>query len=323
MCRIDTNMNQTLQKTLFSRRFLAPLLSAMSLCIPLSLSAQTYNWSETYGSSIYLGQGNSAVVSANTQAIADNACAPTAVAMGLDYLYGQESATFANNPDGYGTVNQLITDMGTTSSGTTGGGVTTGLGTYSTVDNPAANYFTYSQNTTTAPTTMAASIGNLSALDALQLGILWTTTPVSGAVSSGNDGGHFVTVTGVNLTVSGSSVTGTINILDPWGNNGQTIPPYNAGTVAVTQTLNVSTVTLDGGASVLEVSGWLPIDAGNPYDITSYDGTASGEYGSLHADYGYIALDEIEAIPEPSTMALLLAPLGAGLLRMLRKNRTA
>jgi len=300
---------------------MAPLLSVMSVCIPLSLNAQTYGWSENYGS-INLGQGNSAIVSANTQAIANNACAPTAVAMGLDYLYSEDPVSFASNPDGYGTVNQLITAMGTTSAGTTGGGVTTGLGTYSTVDNLAADYFTYSQNTVTSPTAMAATIGNLNtSLQALQLGILWTGTPVSGAVTSGNDGGHFVSVTGVNLTVSGSTVTGTITVLDPWG-LGASSAPHNAATSAATQTLTVTTDTLNGGATVLEVTGWTPV-GNQPFDQTANDGTGAADYGFAQADYGYIAFDEIESIPEPSTMALLLTPLGAGLLRLLRKNRTA
>ncbi|MGD0816242.1 MAG: C39 family peptidase [Verrucomicrobiota bacterium] len=313
-------MNQTLQKTLFTRRFLAPLLSALSVCIPLSLNAQTYNWSENYGS-ISLGQGNSDIVSANTQAIANNACAPTAVAMGLDYLYGEDPISFANNPDGYGTVNQLITAMGTTSTGTYASGVTTGLGTYSTVDNPANDYFTYAQNSVSTPTTMAASIGSASALQAVQLGILWTSEPVSGAVSIGS-GGHFVTLTGVNLAVSGSSVSGTINVLDPWGSNGETGSPYNAGTSAQSFTLSVETETLTGVGSVLEVYGWSPLGE-QPNDDGAKVGTGATEYGFTQPDYGYIALDEIESIPEPSTMALLLTPLGAGLLRMLRKNRTA
>ena len=73
---------------------------------------------------------------------------------------------------------------------------------------------------------------------------------------------------------------------------------HNAATSAATQTLTVTTDTLNGGATVLEVTGWTPV-GNQPYDQTAIDGTGAADYGIVQADYGYIALDEIESIPEP------------------------
>ena len=125
------NQNQTVPKTLL-------ITSLLALAAGLSAHAQTYVSSEasTYDSSITpLGQGNNAIVTANTQSVANNACVPTATANGLSYLEAYQTGLgnpdpFSATPDTYPTVNTLIGNMGTTASGTSTTGQINGLWSY-------------------------------------------------------------------------------------------------------------------------------------------------------------------------------------------------
>jgi hypothetical protein len=297
------------------RSCLVLLVGALSICVAFTLDAQTN--SENYGS-IDLGQGDPAVVSANSQGVANNACAPAAVANGLAYLYGLVPSYFTSNPDNDTAVNALISAMGTGTTGTTGPNALSGLQTYlgPSGANPTSPKITLSQ--TADPT--AASLGTaLAAGSAVQLGILWGALN-SGTFTSGNDGGHFVSLTGMSISTSTGS--GTMTILDPWGVGSGASSPYNSGTTgADTLTLTVTTITYNSG-TYLEVQYPSPSSV-NPQDTTSKNNTAASSYGISLFDAGIINLDEIETIPEPTTMSLLLLPLGAGMLQMLRKNRSA
>jgi hypothetical protein len=297
-------MNQTTQKTLFSRRFV-PLIGSVLVCISLSLRAQTN--SEDYSLSPDLGQGNAGVTSYNSQA-----CAPTAVANGLAYLYGINPGDFYNiNPGTYGTVNTLIGSgyMDTTSAGTTGPNINTGVQNWATANTSALLVNQYSDPT-------AASLSSaLSTDQAVQLGILWGN--FSGSTFNQEGGGHFVSLTAMSINSSGS---GTITVLDPWGTGNGSTP----GTTAVSISLTVSTVSMTVGSSqvsVLDVT--YPNDTGStvPKDNPAATGTGENNYGNFFFDTGIIAIDEVECIPEPSTMTLLAAPLAAGVLRLLRKRR--
>jgi len=306
-----------MKKTLTSRPLFVSLFSALGICAAFNLNAQSY--SESYGS-INLGQGNADVVSANGvngQAIANNACVPTATAMGLDYLYSGDNGAFNSNPNGYGTVNTLITDMGTTASGTTAGqnpapdGALTGLQTYQSANAPGISI-----SQAFYPTTQSL-VNALQNNQAVQLGILWGYVDGNGNFdASYGGGGHFFSLTGINLT------TDQMTALDPWGTGVKGVG-LNAGTSALGVTLDFSTYTLNGVGTVLALTY---VNEYGADDTTTDNGTGASSFGSAKYPSGILVVDDIEsvsAVPEPSTMALLLLPFGAGMLRMLRRNRTA
>ncbi len=317
-----------MKKTLTTRPFLVAL-SGVLICAAANINAQSY--SESYGpASGYLSQGGDSDYSTDP-AMLNNDCVPVATANGLAYLYGLNSAAFTVNPepaspDPYSGVNALISAMGTsdnaagqvagtTASSTPGlDGAFTGLQTYLSTYAPTV---TSSQVFNPTASSLASA---LAANSAVQLGILWGTinagtfSPINGADTGG---GHFVSLTGINLTA------GTMTAIDPWG---PVTSSANAGTTATTVTLTIAGEVSLGSSTVLEVTYPYSANSLHVADNTTQDGTGATSYGSAHYWEGYIAVDDIEsvsAVPEPTTMSLLLAPLGAGLLRMLRKNRTA
>jgi hypothetical protein len=310
--------------------------TGLLICASFNLNAQVYNASENYSVvATPLGQGNSAIVSANTQAIADNACVPTSTANGLSYLYQQTPGSFTANPNSYGTVNTLIGNMGTTGGGTTTIGQMNGMQTYlntvapgvtisgqvapTEINNLPGYWGTGSINAginmqTVNPT--AQFMANaLSANSAVEIGILWGT--LSGGVFT-YTGGHEATLTSINL--SGGS--GTMNILDPWGN---TTIGGHAGSSAVAQGLSVSTVSITGIAGTfLDITyqnlisgypGETTPPAGN-FDVPSTETTAFAG-GTLT---GIIIDDAVEAVPEPAMIGLVaIGLLGALTSRRQRK----
>jgi hypothetical protein len=317
-----------MKKTSTARPFLVLLSGALWICAAINLSAQTYNYSEDYSGITQLAQ--SGVTGAGvTQALLNNDCAPVAAANGLSYLYGLAPAAFAANPDTYTAVSDLITDMQTSSdatdkvAGTTGANALSGLQAYlsPTGANPAP--YVFSTTTQITDPTVSSLGAALSANQAVQLGILWESFDANNVATGPykGGGGHFVSLTGMNLTDSGGNITGSITVLDPWGNNSLNGDDGKAGVSALTLTLQVFTTTI-GSATVIGVSYPSP-GAANPQDTTTPDGTGPSMYGRGAFNNGYIEIADIECVPEPTTMSLLLLPFGAGALRMLRRNRAA
>jgi hypothetical protein len=274
------------------------LVPALLCCAAPNLNAQNASEYSLYDSmNTFLGQGNTQVN--GTQAVMNNSCVPTSTANGLSFLEQYAASIsmpdpFASTPDSYATVNSLQTLMGTTAKGTTVAGQQAGVGSYLTANAPSVTL-----GNTFDPSAML--LGNLLNSDiAIQLGILWGTN--IGSSFPGTNGGHFVSLVSMNLTGG----TGTMTILDPWGNN-TTGAGINAGTNATFQTLFVTTLTLTNGPFIgtyLDVTytntGVLYV---GPDDTTAADGTTA--YGDSSAMTGLIAVDTIEAVPEPASFALL------------------
>jgi hypothetical protein len=304
-------INQTwlLSKVSSRRPFFISLITALLICAAFHLNAQNISASESYGS-IALGQGNSDIT--GTQLFLNNACVPTATANGLAYMEAyQESlgnpSPFSSTPNSYTAVNALASDMSTSTTGTTALNAINGLNTYLSANANASVVATQ----ITDPT--ASQLGaELTANDAVQLGITWGS--ISGSTFTAAGGGHFVSITGISIDLTGGSGTGTMTILDPWGlPNGSA----NAGISASSLSVKISTVTLTGIGPVLDVTyNSAGITYPNqPEDTTADNSTAS--FGNLQFPEGYIALDEFETVPEPTTLALL----GAGALALLAKRR--
>jgi hypothetical protein len=297
-----------MRTTLSGRAEKILLIGAVSSLMTWSLHAQTYDVSETY-TGINLAQGNSGIT--GSQSLLENACAPVATANGLSYLYSLDSSAFSSSPNNYTAVNNLISAMGTGTTGTTGANILSGLQSYlsPTGANPSPG-ITATQ--TSEPTGLNLNTA-LAANDAVQIGILWGTESGSGPTytftTSDGGGGHFVSVTGIDI-VNGS---GTMTVLDPWGSAGG-----NPGTTAATVTLSVSTYNFSGIGTVLYVN-YGP-GSTQPADNTSTDGTGSSSYGGFGGfsfPSGYIALEDIESVPEPSTIALMA---GTGLAWLARRR---
>lgn len=281
------------------------LITAFLSLGAFGLNAQSV--SENYAGllSSYLGQG-----SANgTQAVKNNSCVPTSTANGLSYLEFYQLSIgnadpFTVTPNNVTAINALQTAQSVGPTGTSAANAIAGLNSYisPTGANPAP---TVATSQVYDPTAGYLGTG-LGANDAIQLGILWgainggTFTPVNGG------GGHFVSLTGMNM----NNGTGTMTILDPWG-DGSSDP--NAGTQGAFISLNVTTVNLTGVGNVLYVT----YTANPPDDTTGVDGTGATSYG-IAGQTGYIAVDDLEAVvPEPSTFALI----GAGAIGLLAKLR--
>jgi hypothetical protein len=289
------------------------LILAASCCAALNLKAQDASEFNLYNNiNIFLGQGNSQVN--GSQALLNNSCVPTSTANGLSFLeqYALSISLanpFSSTPDTYATVNSLQTSMGTTPKGTSVAGQQAGVGAYLTANAPTVTW-----NNAFDPT--ATLLGNLlNNNNAVQLGILWGGP--SGGSFPGTNGGHFVSLVSMDLT--GGS--GFMTILDPWGNN-TTGAGVNAGTNATFQTLAVTTLVLTNGAFI---GTYLAVTYTNtsvlyvgPDDTTAADGTTA--YGDSTGMMGLIAVETVEAVPEPNSFALLgVGILGIGAVRLGRR----
>jgi hypothetical protein len=317
------HMKQRMPKPLTSRPFVVSLVAGALICAAFTLNAQS--GSESYGS-IDLGQASAS----GSTGLLNNDCAPAATANGLSYLYGLDPGAFNNiSPDAPATINTLITDMGTTAGtagsdtgGTSESSALSGVQSYLSTYAPTITASQITENTgpnaSTLATSLSTALGNSSAV---QLGILWGTfanNPGTFAPSRGG-GGHFVSLVSMNLTPSTLAAgTAQMTVLDPWG-AATAGSGLNALSTATTVTYDVFLQTLSSGGTVLEVSD--PNEYG-PADTTSDNGTVTDDFGSFHYAAGYILVADIESVPEPTTMSLLLLPFGAGMLRMLRRNRT-
>jgi hypothetical protein len=321
-----------MQKTLTSRSFLIVLGGALLICAASKLSAQSYLGSESYPGSAYNGQWTSGVTGSTT--LLNNDCAPVATANGLSYLYSLHPSAFGANPGTSTAINSLVTDMHTSdaagNAGTSGPNAISGVQSYLAASGDSI------ASSQTGPTALnpnnyptAQLLANaLNAGSAVQLGLLWGWTDVSGDyIPGGNSGnffgGHFVSLTAINYNASTES--GTVTIVDPWGTTAvNPTTPFNADATATSVVCDLYGDTLNNpsGPTVLEVE-WPNALPGGPDDRSTDNQTGADLFGSTHYQDGYIYLADIETVPEPTTMSLLLMPLGAGLLRMLRKNRGA
>ena len=286
------------------------LVMSFAACGLSQLEAATITASENYGlitnyGGTYLGQGNAAVN--GSQAVMNNSCVPTSVANGLSYIQAYAYSTdtpnpFASDPNQYAAVNALQTAMGTTATGTYPGPALTGLQSYLSTVNVSPTVLTW-QDVNSSAQTLAEY---LNSNNGVQLGILWGS--VSGSTFTGGQGGHFVSLTALDLT-DGS---GTIDILDPWGN------PLgnNADTVGAEKTLSVSAVNITSG---LTAGTYFKVTFPNT-DFSDPIYPADGTAYAGGAQTGLIVIDMVEAIPEPTaaSLVLLTVTLGSGVRRRRR-----
>ena len=305
-------------------------LPLAALCLAAAAAVgQAQTASENYGNvDTWLGQGNASVT--GPQALRDNACVPTASANGLSYveayqLFVSKPDPFTVSPNDYTAVNALITSMGTTTGGTTTSGQMNGLKSYLGAGgaNPAPNIKLSGQ---VSPMEVAGVNGltgfygggvnagiamrnenptarfmahALSQNSGLEMGIAW------GSVSGGTftaAGGHEVTVTSINM--SGGS--GTIGILDPWG----TEVGGHAGSSATVELLSVTTVTITGRGSFLQVT-YPDLYVGPDEPSTSF--FAGG------GKTGIIVDTAVQSVPDGGTTSVIFGSAAFGLMAWRRR----
>jgi hypothetical protein len=260
------------------------------------LRAQIITGFENYSYlSALIGQGSAQ----GGLAFANNSCVPTSTANGLSFLeqYAVQVLgipdPFTTSPNTIAAVNALQTAQSVTARGTSAANALAGLNAYlsPTGSNPAPSVVT---SQTFNPS--ADSLGNaLNANNAIQLGVLWGNIAGGTFTAIQGGGGHFVSLTAMYLT----NGVGFMTILDPWGSLGAT----NADTEAAYVTLAVQTVNLASVGNVLQVT-WT---TNAPQDNFNTDGTDPSDFGGFGGAgaTGYIAVDNIEMVPEPTAVALL------------------
>jgi hypothetical protein len=252
-------------------------------------------------------QLNSGVTGSN--ALRGQSCVPTSVANGLAFLNNTYGVPGLMQP-GYGTVNTLSTDMGTTAAnGTTFQQLITGLGTYigptgqnvsppvNIVGGQAATGFGATgpniQNNTNP--TASQFFSWLSAGDAVEIGFTWT-----------NGGGHFVTHYGIDINTIGNTPTGTgtISFLDPFGG---TAGNANASAVNI---VNASYTTVGGQLSFTYNGG------------AANNGADPDNSGATPSSGGIIVVAAAEAVPEPASVVLVLSSIvPIGVITLVRRAR--
>jgi len=263
--------------------------------------------SENFSNFGQFSQLNSGVT--GSDALRGNACVPTSVANGLAFLSNQYNVPNLMQA-GYGTVNQLITDMGTTAAGTTYPKEVAGLATYigptgQNVSPPvqivggqvATGFGTvagFNIQNNTNPTALQLYNWLLSG-DAVEFWIAWT-----------GGGAHSMTLYAISIDtdLNGAPTgTGTFSFVDPFGGS-----PMAGGNSA-------SAVDIIA-ASYTTVGGRLFINAG----YTAGAGNSTGDPDNPgDSSTGFIVTDLAETVvPEPS--GLFLCAFGVGILALLRKR---
>jgi hypothetical protein len=299
----------------------------LSLC---AVCAQAQSGSEAANYSYFaqLGQGNNAIVTANTQAVANMACVPTATANGLNYLANYAefnldlASPFSTSPNSYAQVNNMITAFKTDGSGTETGDQFTGLVSYLGAGgaNPSPTVAVKGQYSPATPAGWTAQFTQatpsasylaqqLNANAAVELGIQWGT--VSGGSFTIGRGAHELTLYQISVSSGG---TGTISFIDPWGNNANN----TAGSSAL-QVISASLQTINGFLVLTFPTAYVGPD---PSELAP-TGTA---IGGLNGQSARILDDTVEylvPVPEPATYlagALLLLPFGSAAVRQLRRK---
>jgi hypothetical protein len=305
--------------------------------------ARAQTGSETLSYFGTIGQGNAAIVAANGQDVADNACVPTATANGLTYLENyynfalDEPSPFSTSPNTTTQVNNLITAMQTTRDGTQTDNEFNGLVSYlsPTGANPSPSVKVTGQYSPLTPggwlagTGFPAGVANvnptvsylanaLNANDGVELGIQWGST--SGGTFTPSRGGHEVTLQSISFNPT--SDTGSITFIDPWG----TTQTDGGGNRHAGGTAEVVGDTFSASLSV-DQNGLLVITYPLPYDglnAPQDNGTAIGDQTGQVAR---ILDDTVEyVVPEPSTYIagiLILIPFGRQVMRRFRLLRSA
>ena len=269
-------------------------------------NAQIFSDTEsgTFGN---LDQNNPLVTPANVQG---TACVPTSVANGLTWLENTYSVPnlLQSSPEesGYPTVNTLITDMGTTTNGTTFANEVAGLSTYlgPTGQNVASQVsfsgqisggvggFNQIQNS--YPTAMYL-YNSLVANDAVEFWINWYN-PTTGKYN----GAHSLTLTGI--TYNAGTGNGNLSFIDPFGTGAGAVTIANATFQTITS----------GATSFLYINGGYTGGAAN---------NGLDPDNTFRSSVGAITTDLVEAVPEPgfgSFACLFLLMLGAFQLRRWR-----
>jgi hypothetical protein len=316
-----------------SGRALATCMAAVALLSTAShVTAQTAFGSESqslFGPTL-LGQGNAAIPANNNVS-----CAPTSIANGLSVLYnvGNNSTQFAGgSPNNYATVNGLATSMGVTALGATYGtatGIANGTASYLQNNDPrvqvtgqyaaATANAGYSANLLGTPvalggnfqqvTPTAASLASfLNSLDGVEIGIQWGTYNANNTFTAGN-GGHFVTLQSISLTLDPSNglFDGSISYLDPWGN------PANAAPGTAGQFVTASLV--------LNAQGFLDLGGIAAQEPAAEDAVAGDEFEGRPpiGNAGQIMVDVVESVPDGGSTSLLLGMSVLGMVAVRRK----
>ena len=250
--------------------------------------------------------------------------------MGLSYLDAYQASISNPNPlsfaPTYTSVNNLITSMSTTSSGTYMDDAANGLKSYlsPTGANPAPTVSVTGQYTAVAASGvnwtpgwysggagMGGSFNNviptasflanaLNANDGVEFTLLW-----------GKSSGHEVTLQSISL----SGTNGTISFYDPWGTSQITATATNAGASA---TLVTADLELLG-------SGFLYVTYPTNNSISGMEPDPDEENdlaGDNNGQSGLIIADMVEAVPEPGSFVLAgTACAAAVVFRIIRRRK--
>jgi hypothetical protein len=219
-----------------------------------------------------------------TEALRENSCVPTSVANGLAFLNNHYPIPGLMQP-GYGTVNALSTDMGTTAAGTTFGGMASGTPSYISGQGVSSSVAMVGSE---AVPFMITLYDWLLVNYAVEFWIAWD-----------KGGAHSLTLYGIDLTTDPSTGAltggGTLSFIDPYG--GPIAPGGNMASAVVIPA--ASFATLPGGMYIY--AGYGGGAAGNGSDP---DNTGASDKGFLVND---LAEKFTTGVPEPSSLVLLAA----------------
>jgi len=289
--------------------------------------AQTFTGSVALPSDFgNLSQYNSGITVTNNQNIQPQACVPTSVINGLTYLDNYyDQSIFSQNPGTYAAINSIATSMGTANTpgvntGTGYGPGINGLNSFIATNgnNPNLAVSVYGQypagwgggvpnntNFQQAIPTANYLTTALNANDAVQICIWWGS--VSGGVFTPtvNGGTHEISLYSMSFNMGTGA--GSAGIVVPESAAG-TYPDQNAfaqnlpGSALSAATYGGSSYLFLTYSDVQTISG-TPGETGEPNSSIPLNQTAGTGGGSSPA--GLIIADYVEAVPEPSSFALL------------------